>query len=191
MQKRWTIQSGNKEQTDHLQKALNIHPVLCKILSQRGIDSFEKAKDFFRPQLTALHDAWLMKDMEKAVDRIVSAINNDEKILVFGDYDVDGTTSVASLYQFLKKLSFNVDFYIPHRYREGYGVSKAGIDFASENRFTLIISLDCGIKSVELIAYAKELNIDFVVCDHHFDVQKNVDAVLSQFLNNQCPQHFC
>jgi len=167
MQKRWTIQSGNKEQTDLLQKALNIHPVLCKILSQRGIDSFEKAKDFFRPQLTALHDAWLMKDMEKAVDRIVSAINNDEKILVFGDYDVDGTTSVASLYQFLKKLTFNVDFYIPHRYREGYGVSKAGIDFASENRFTLIIALDCGIKSVELIAYAKELNIDFVVCDHH------------------------
>ena len=167
MQKRWTILADDKEQTDLLQKALNIHPVLCKILSQRGIDSFDKAKDFFRPQLTDLHDPWLMKDMDKAVDRIVTAINSQEKILVFGDYDVDGTTSVASLYQFLKKLTFNLDFYIPHRYREGYGVSKAGIDFAKENGFTLIISLDCGIKSVDLIAYAKELKIDFVVCDHH------------------------
>jgi single-stranded-DNA-specific exonuclease len=167
MQKRWTIQSDNKEQTDLLQKALNIHPVLCKILSQRGIDTFESAKDFFRPQLTALHDAWLMKDMDKAVDRILSAINNNERILVFGDYDVDGTTSVACMYQFLKKITANLDFYIPHRYREGYGVSKAGIDFAKENGFTLIISLDCGIKSVDLITYASELGIDFVVCDHH------------------------
>jgi len=167
MQKRWTIQSDNKEQTGLLQKALNIHPVLCKILSQRGIDSFDKAKDFFRPQLTHLHNAWLMKDMEKAVNRILSAINNDEKILVFGDYDVDGTTSVACMYQFLKKITSNLDFYIPHRYREGYGVSKLGIDFAKERGITLIISLDCGIKSVELISYAKELEIDFIVCDHH------------------------
>lgn len=167
MQKRWTILSDDKEQTHILQKALNIHPVLCKILTQRGIDTFDKAKDFFRPQLSTLHDPWRMKDMDKAVDRIVSAINNQEKILVFGDYDVDGTTSVASLYQFLKKLTSQLDFYIPHRYREGYGVSKAGIDFANENGFTLIISLDCGIKSVDLIAYAKQLKIDFVVCDHH------------------------
>ena len=167
MQKRWTILPVDKEQTDLLQKALNIHPVLCKILSQRGIDTFDKAKDFFRPQLTHLHDAWLMKDMDKAVERIVYAINNHEKILVFGDYDVDGTTSVACLYQFLKKITSTLDFYIPHRYREGYGVSKAGIDFAKENGFSLIISLDCGIKSVDLIRYAKELAIDFVVCDHH------------------------
>ena len=167
MQKRWTIQSDDKEQTELLQKTLNIHPVLCKILSQRGIDSFDKAKDFFRPQVTGLHDAWLMKDMDKAVERILSAINNREKILVFGDYDVDGTTSVACMYQFLKKLTSNLDFYIPHRYREGYGVSKAGIDFAKDNGFTLIISLDCGIKSVDLIGYAKNLEIDFVVCDHH------------------------
>jgi single-stranded-DNA-specific exonuclease len=108
-----------------------------------------------------------MKDMDKAVERIITAINNNEKILVFGDYDVDGTTSVASMYQFLKKVYSNLDFYIPHRYREGYGISKAGIDFARENRFTLIISLDCGIKSYDLIAYAKELEIDFIVCDHH------------------------
>src|SRR5438045_6365748 len=108
-----------------------------------------------------------MKDMDKAVERIICAINNNEKILVFGDYDVDGTTSVACMYRFLKKIHSDLDFYIPHRYREGYGVSKAGIDFAKENNFTLIISLDCGIKSVELITYAKTIGIDFIVCDHH------------------------
>ena len=167
MQKRRTILADDKQQTVLLQKALNIHPVICKILSQRGIETFDKAKDFFRPQLTQVHDPWLMKDMEKAVERILYAFNTNEKILVFGDYDVDGTTSVACMYQFLKKIHLNLDFYIPHRYREGYGVSKAGIDFAKDNGFTLIISLDCGIKSVDLITYAKELGIDFIVCDHH------------------------
>ncbi|MFC0771872.1 single-stranded-DNA-specific exonuclease RecJ [Terrimonas alba] len=167
MKKRWTILQDDRENTLLLQKALNIHPTLCKILSQRGISNFETAKDFFRPQLSHLHSPWLMKDMDKAVERILRAITNHEKILVFGDYDVDGTTAVACMYQFLIKQHFNVDFYIPHRYREGYGVSKAGIDFARENGFDLIISLDCGIKSVDLIYYAKELNIDFVVCDHH------------------------
>ncbi len=161
------IVPDDKEQTILLQKTLNIHPLFCKILSQRGIDTFEKAKDFFRPQLTQLHDPWLMKDMDKAVERILQAFNTNEKILVFGDYDVDGTTSVACMYQFLKKVHSNLDFYIPHRYREGYGVSKAGIDFAKDNGFKLIISLDCGIKSVDLIAYAKSLGIDFIVCDHH------------------------
>jgi single-stranded-DNA-specific exonuclease len=167
MEKRWTIIKDDKHTTALLQKALNIHPVLCKILSQRGLDTFEKAKDFFRPELTDLHDPWLMKDMDKAVARIQAAILNTEKILVFGDYDVDGTTAVATMYSFLKKFYSNLDFYIPHRYREGYGVSKAGIDFARENGFTLIISLDCGIKSTDLIAYAKDLGIDFIVCDHH------------------------
>jgi single-stranded-DNA-specific exonuclease len=167
MQKRWNILQDDKTITANLQKSLNIHPVLCKILSQRGITDFDSAKNFFRPQLSQLHDPWRMKDMDKAVDRILAAINNQEKILVFGDYDVDGTTAVASMFSFLKKIYTNVDFYIPHRYREGYGVSKAGIDFAKQNNFTLIISLDCGIKSVELIQYAKELQIDFVVCDHH------------------------
>lgn len=167
MQKRWTIVSDDKEQTTLLQKALNIHPLFCKILSQRGIGTFDRAKYFFRPQLSQLHDPWLMKDMDKAVERILYAFNSNEKILVFGDYDVDGTTSVATMYQFLKKNHANLDFYIPHRYREGYGVSKAGIDFAKDNGFSLIISLDCGIKSVDLITYAKELGIDFIVCDHH------------------------
>lgn len=166
-QKRWTIVSDDKEQTILLQKALNIHPLFCKILSQRGIGTFEKAKDFFRPQLTQLHDPWLMKDMDKAVERILQAFTTNEKILVFGDYDVDGTSSVASMYHFLKKIHPDIDFYIPHRYREGYGVSKAGIDFAKDNGFTLIISLDCGIKSVDLITYAKGLGIEFIVCDHH------------------------
>lgn len=177
MQKRWTIVKDDKESTVSLQKSLNIHPVLCKILFQRGIDTFDKAKDFFRPQLSALHDPWLMKDMDKAVKRIITAINNNEKILVFGDYDVDGTTAVASMYSFLKKIHSHLDFYIPHRYKEGYGVSKAGIDFAKENGFTLIISLDCGIKSVDLIAYAKELGIDFVVCDHHLPDEQLPPAI--------------
>ena len=167
MQKRWNILSADSAKTKQLHESLKIHPAHCQILVERGVETFEQAKDFFRPQLTSLHDPWLMKDMNKAVDRILSAINNHEKILVFGDYDVDGTTSVACLFQFLKKIHSQLDFYIPHRYREGYGVSKVGIDFAKENGFTLIISLDCGIKSIELIRYAKDLGIDFIVCDHH------------------------
>ena len=167
MQKRWKILTADQQKVNVLQRSLKIHPVICKILIQRGIETFEQAKDFFRPQLTALHSPWLMKDMDKAVERVTRAVNLKEKILVFGDYDVDGTTAVASMYQFLKKIHSNLDFYIPHRYREGYGVSKAGIDFAKENEFGLIISLDCGIKSADLIAYAKGLGIDFIVCDHH------------------------
>jgi single-stranded-DNA-specific exonuclease len=166
-QKRWNIVQTNEGKLASLQQALNIHPTICKILLQRGIETYGDARDFFRPQLSSLHDPWLMKDMDKAVARILTAINNREKILVFGDYDVDGTTSVACLYQFLRKIHPELDFYIPHRYREGYGVSKMGIDFARENGFTLIISVDCGIKSVELVRYAKDLNIDFVICDHH------------------------
>ena len=167
MQKKWKILSADEAKINDLLQSLKIYPVLCKILVQRGIKTFDQAKDFFRPRLTDLHSPWLMKDMEKAVERIIAAINNNEKILVFGDYDVDGTTAVACMYQFLKKICSSLDFYIPHRYREGYGVSKAGIDFAKENGFTLIISLDCGIKSAELIGYAKEQGIDFIVCDHH------------------------
>jgi single-stranded-DNA-specific exonuclease len=156
-----------------LKEALKIHPILCELLVQRGIDTFDAAKKFFRPSLSDLHDPWLMKDMKKAVDRIAEAINASKKILVFGDYDVDGTTSVATLYQFLKQLSINVDYYIPHRYKEGYGISKIGIDFAKETGVDLIISVDCGIKSTDLIAYAKELGIDFIICDHHLP-----DAIL-------------
>ncbi len=167
MQKRWKILSADETLTSALQESLKINRTLCSILVQRGLTDFEKSKHYFRPQLSDLHDPWLMKDMRKAVTRIIEAFEHSEKILVFGDYDVDGTTSVASMFQFLQNIYSEIDFYIPHRYREGYGVSKMGIDFAKENGFSLIISLDCGIKSVELIAYAKTMDIDFIVCDHH------------------------
>jgi single-stranded-DNA-specific exonuclease len=167
MEKRWNLISADSNDTRVLQDALKIHPILCELLVQRGITDFEAAKKFFRPSLEHLHSPWLMKDMRKAVDRVNEAIQKNQKILVFGDYDVDGTTSVATLFQFLKQLSPNIDYYIPHRYKEGYGVSKIGIDFAKENEFDLIISVDCGIKSTDLIAYAKELGMDFIICDHH------------------------
>lgn len=167
MEKRWNILTADPGAVNDLQQQLKVNPILCSILVQRGISTFDEAKDFFRPQLSFLHSPWLMKDMEKAVQRIITAIDAKEKILVFGDYDVDGTTSVACMFQFLRTIHEQLDFYIPHRYREGYGVSRAGIDFAKENGFTLIISLDCGIKSVDLIDYAKENGIDFIVCDHH------------------------
>ena len=171
MQKRWKILEADEAKVDALFSSLKINKTLCRILVQRGLDNFELSKSFFRPQISDLHSPWLMKDMDIAVMRILQAFEQKEKILVFGDYDVDGTTAVACLYQFLKLIYPSVEFYIPHRYREGYGVSKAGIDHAKENEITLIISLDCGIKSVDLIAYAKELGIDFIVCDHHLPDQ--------------------
>ena len=177
MQKRWKILNADKQESDALQLALKISPVICDILVKRGVITFEESKKYFRPELKDLNDPWLMKDMDKAVERIIRAVNNNEKILVFGDYDVDGTTSVACMYCFLKKIHSDLDFYIPHRYREGYGISKAGIDFADENGFTLIISLDCGIKSIELIKYAKDLGIDFIVCDHHLPDEELPNAV--------------
>ncbi|QEC40508.1 single-stranded-DNA-specific exonuclease RecJ [Pseudobacter ginsenosidimutans] len=169
MQKRWNILSAEDAKLSALRQDLNIHPALLQILIQRNIDTYEKAKAFFNPDLSNLHSPWLMKDMGKAVDRILTAFNNREKILVFGDYDVDGTTAVACMYSFLKTVyePSNIEYYIPHRYREGYGVSKAGIDHAHTMGATLIISLDCGIKSIDLVGYAKELGIDFVICDHH------------------------
>ncbi|GAA4747679.1 single-stranded-DNA-specific exonuclease RecJ [Flavisolibacter ginsenosidimutans] len=180
-EKRWRLQTANKDKAAALFKELKVHPVLCNILVQRGIETYEAAKRFFRPQLSDLHDPFLMKDMQRAVDRILHAFEQGEKILVFGDYDVDGTTAVACLYQFLKSIHPQTEFYIPHRYREGYGVSKAGIDFAADNKYNLIVSLDCGIKSVELIAYAKELCVDFIVCDHHLpdDVLPPAVAILN------------
>ena len=173
MEKRWNILNADVQKVNALKEALKIHPILCELLVQRGIDTFDAAKKFFRPSLSDLHDPWLMKDMKKAVDRIDEAISSSQKILVFGDYDVDGTTSVATLFQFLKQLSSNIDYYIPHRYKEGYGISKIGIDFAKETGVDLIISVDCGIKSTDLIAYAKALGIDFIICDHHLP-----DAIL-------------
>jgi len=169
MEKRWKILQADPARVRDLQASLGINEVLCRLLIQRGINTFDEARTFFRPAIKDLHSPWLMKDMEKAVARIRQAFGSGEKILVYGDYDVDGTTAVACLFQFLRKCHppEKIDFYIPHRYREGYGISRQGIDFARDNGFTLVISLDCGIKSVELIQYAATMGIDFIVCDHH------------------------
>ena len=167
MEKKWVYKPVNQEKLTKLQESLKINPILLELLIQRGIYTYEEAKDFFRPQLDMLHDPFLMKDMEKAVPRIVSAIEKNEKILVYGDYDVDGTTSVALFYQFLLDIYPRVDFYIPDRYAEGYGVSLRGIDYAIENKVGLIVSLDCGITAFKAVEYAKENGIDFIICDHH------------------------
>lgn len=177
MQKKWNILATDPIKTLALHEALKVNKSLCAILVQRGIDTFEKAKHYFRPELSDLHSPWLMKDMHKAVERIVSAFDTKEKILVFGDYDVDGTTSVAAMFQFIQNIYPAVEFYIPHRYKEGYGVSQMGIDHAKKQGITLIISLDCGIKSINLIDYAKEKGIDFIVCDHHLPDKRLPDAV--------------
>lgn len=173
----WRLKPVDEEKVEQLKQQLPIHPVLCRILVQRGIDNLETAQRYFRPQLEQLHDPWLMKDMDKAVSRVMQAMQNEEKILVFGDYDVDGTAAVSCMYQFILKYHKLTGFYIPNRQREGYGISKSGIDFANENDYTLIIALDCGIKSVELITYAKTLGIDFIICDHHFTEGPLPDAV--------------
>jgi len=152
---------------ESLGKALNLPPLLATLLLQRGISTFEDAKRFFRPELSHLHDPFAMRDMDKAVERVERALKDKEKILVYGDYDVDGTTAVALLSGFLKKQGGDVCFYIPDRYKEGYGVSQAGIEFAAENKFTLVITLDCGIKAVEKVRGAQARGIDFIICDHH------------------------
>lgn len=165
---RWTIKpKPSQEKTKLLANALNVEEFVAALLIQRGIETFEEAKKFFRPSLDHLHDPYLMKDMDKAVERIEKAIENQENILVFGDYDVDGTTAVSLVSSYLKTYYPNIATYIPDRYAEGYGISFKGIDFADDNGFSLIIALDCGIKSIEHVAYAKERNIDFIICDHH------------------------
>ncbi|MFH6970289.1 single-stranded-DNA-specific exonuclease RecJ [Flavobacterium petrolei] len=165
---RWTLKPKPSEETvQHLAKALNVEDFVATLLVQRGIETFEDARRFFRPSLEDLHDPYLMKDMEKAVARIEKAIENEENILVFGDYDVDGTTAVSLVSSYLKTYYPNVATYIPDRYDEGYGISFKGIDFADDNGFSLIIALDCGIKSIDHVGYAKAKNIDFIICDHH------------------------
>ncbi len=169
MDKRWVLKKAvDKQVVNELAVALGIDTTLAQLLVQRGVTSFDEAKDFFRPDLSQLHDPFLLKDMDLAVDRLQEALQNKEKVLIYGDYDVDGTTAVSLLYTFLKEQGFaNLDFYIPDRYSEGYGVSAQGVDFAVENDFKLVIALDCGIKAVEKIADAKKRGVDFIVCDHH------------------------
>jgi single-stranded-DNA-specific exonuclease len=168
MDKRWVLKpQGDSDLVRHLSKVLNINEKLANLLAQRGVTSFESAKAYFRPQLEHLHDPFLMLDMHKAVARIDQALAKKEKILVYGDYDVDGTTAVSLVYTFLKKIHPKVGFYVPDRYSEGYGISDKGVDFAAENGFKLVIALDCGIKAVERITRAKTLGVDFIICDHH------------------------
>ncbi len=168
MEKNWILKShGDAATVDRLSAELGITKSLATLLFQRGVNTFDEAKSFFRPELSDLHDPFLMRDMETAVSRIKIALENKEKILVYGDYDVDGTTSVALVYTFLKSFYNSLDFYIPDRYDEGYGVSKVGIDYARETDASLIIALDCGIKAVEKVKYAKHHGIDFIICDHH------------------------
>ena len=181
MEKRWVLKKqGSEEENEKLANELNIEPVLANLLVQRGVKSFDQAKAFFRPQLDDLYDPFLMKDMDLAIERIGKAIQNNEKILVYGDYDVDGTTSVALVYSFFKEIYDNMGYYVPDRYSEGYGISLQGIQHAQENDYSLIIALDCGIKANEKISYAKQNGIDFIICDHHFpgDELPNAEAVL-------------
>ncbi|WP_316801722.1 single-stranded-DNA-specific exonuclease RecJ [Pedobacter nototheniae] len=168
MEKRWVLASKcNDDTVTKIAEQLNIDRKLAEILVNRNICDFDQAKDFFRPQIEHLHDPFLMKDMDVAINRIEKAMADGEKILIYGDYDVDGTTSVALAYSFFLQLTKKIEYYIPDRYSEGYGISTAGIDYAHANGFTLIIALDCGIKSIDKIEYANTLNIDFIICDHH------------------------
>ncbi|WP_433813980.1 single-stranded-DNA-specific exonuclease RecJ [Flavobacterium johnsoniae] len=175
---RWTLKpKPSEDKIKHLAQALNVEDFVATLLIQRGIETFEDAKNFFRPSLEHLHDPYLMKDMDKAVSRIERAIENQENIMVFGDYDVDGTTAVSLVSSYLKSHYPHIATYIPDRYDEGYGISYKGIDYADDNGISLIIALDCGIKSIDHIAYAKARNIDFIVCDHHRPGEILPDAV--------------
>ncbi len=167
---KWIYTSLDEQQIEiknKLAEELSISPILAQLLIQREIYTYDDARNFFRPDLSNLHDPFLMADMDKAIERLTQAMRHNEKILIYGDYDVDGTTSVSLVYKFLQQFSSNIDFYIPDRYSEGYGISIQGIDFAAENDFKLIIALDCGIKAVEKIKYANSLGVDFIICDHH------------------------
>lgn len=178
MSKVWNIKKeGDSNVIKHLSAALNVNMVIANLLAQRGVTTYSEAQAFFRPKLTDLHDPFLMKDMDKAVERLERAIQYQEKVLIYGDYDVDGTTSVAMMYQFLRSRIQNLDYYIPDRYSEGYGISKASIMYAAEEKFSLVIVLDCGIKAVEKIKMAKDLGIDFIICDHHNPDENIPEAV--------------
>jgi single-stranded-DNA-specific exonuclease len=177
MQKNWNILESNNAVVSKLSKALNVSEIVAHLLVLRGITTFEEAKSFFRPEISHLHDPLLMKNMQKAVDRIQTVISNGEKVLVYGDYDVDGTTSVAMMYSFLKNKVKEIEYYIPCRYDEGYGISLKGIDYAKDNNFALIIALDCGIRAVNQVDYANKKGVDFIICDHHNPGEKVPEAV--------------
>ena len=167
-EKRWLIKEyGEEGKVNHLAEVLNVDKKIANLLVQRGIETYEQARIFFRPELKDLHDPFLMKNMDVAVERLAIAIRDKERILVYGDYDVDGTTAVALVYKFIKEFYADIDYYVPDRYAEGYGISYTGLDYAADNNFSLIIAVDCGIKAVEKVVYAKEKGIDLIICDHH------------------------
>ncbi|MBQ1936948.1 MAG: DHH family phosphoesterase, partial [Bacteroidales bacterium] len=175
---RWILkEAADAEKVGRLATEVGIDKVLADLLVKRGVNSFEQARAFFRPSLQDLHNPFLMKDMDIAVERLHQAINSGEKILVYGDYDVDGTTAVALVYSFILRFTQNVDFYIPDRYDEGYGVSYKGIDWAAEGGFSLIITLDCGIKAIDKVAYARSKGLDIIICDHHLPEESLPQAV--------------
>ena len=178
MDKRWVFKEvPPRDQVENLSKSINTNPYLTGVLLQRGINDFDSAKKYFRPSLDHLHDPFLMKDMDKAVKRLKTALDREEKILIYGDYDVDGTTAVSLVYRYLRKFYPDCDVYIPDRYAEGYGVSLAGVEYAEANAYTLIIALDCGIKSSELVLLADRKGIDFIICDHHLPGENIPNAV--------------
>ena len=188
MQKLWKIKETDEQEVAALQEALDVHPIICRLLVQQGINTPKLVESFFNPKLRDLHDPFLMKDMAKAVDRLHNAIDNNQSILVYGDYDVDGTTSVALLYNFLERRHSKIGFYIPDRYREGYGLSFEGIDAAAENGYELIITVDCGIKAVEQVKYAKTKGIEVIICDHHLPGEELPEAVaILDPKQNDCP----
>jgi len=192
VEKRWVYHSEpDSEIVDRLSKEININQYLTKILVQRGIETFDQAKTFFRPSLSHLHDPFLMLNMSQAVNRLTEAVFSQERILIYGDYDVDGTTSVSLMLLFLKQFTEEVEFYIPDRYSEGYGLSKKGIDYAIENKFTLIIALDCGVRAIDRAKQAKDAGIDLIICDHHLpgDDLPDVLALLDPKQSN-CPYPF-
>ena len=177
-ERKWTVREpGNPEKVDRLATELGVDRVLAELLVQRGVETFQEARAFFRPSLEDLHDPFLMKDMDKAVERLHEAITKGQKILVYGDYDVDGTTAVALVYSFVRRFTKRVEYYIPDRYDEGYGVSYKGLDWASDNGIDLLITLDCGIKAIEKVEYARSKGIDVIICDHHLPENELPGAV--------------
>ncbi len=192
MTTRWIYnEEVDEDLVAEMSREINVNPTIAKILVQRGIDDFDTAKKYFRPSLDDLHDPFLMRDMEKALTRINLAMERQEHILIYGDYDVDGTTSVALVYGFLRNFYPNIDFYIPDRYKEGYGISQAGIEWAEENGYSLVISLDCGIKAIEMTDYANGKGIDLIICDHHLpgETVPNAYAILDPKMKD-CPYPF-
>ena len=187
MEYRWRAKSTpNPEQVALLSESIRVNPNIAAILIQRGIDSYEKAEKFFRPKLEDLHNPFLMKDMDVAIRRIQQAVTNQEGMLIYGDYDVDGTTAVSIVYSYFKSFNQNIEYYIPDRYKEGYGISKTGLEYAAEMGFTLVITLDCGIRSNALADYATSLGLEMIICDHHLpgETLPNVAAILNPKRND-------